>query len=136
MDESKYIQLLDEAYKQLPEVVYKKQRFEVPQVSGRIIKSRTVITNFREIAKHLGREESHFLRFMLKEVGVRGECNDKGDLTLHSRFQPAMLNKAVSSYFLKYVQCPHCNSPDTIITDENSILKCNACGHQEKITRI
>ncbi len=136
MEEKEYLGLLDKAYSELPQVLYKKERFEIPQVKGRLIKSRTVINNFREIAKHFSRNEGHFFRFMLKEVGVRGETNDKGELTLHSRFQPTMLNKAVEKYFKQFVQCPHCNSPDTVFMNDATVLKCNACGHQEKISRV
>lgn len=136
MDKSEYLELLDKAYLELPEVLYKKSRFEIPQVRGKLIKSRTVITNFTEIAKHLNRDSEHFSKFMLKEVGVRGEVDNRGELVLHSRFQPAMLNKAVKSYFTQFIECKHCNSPDTILVDDNTTIKCNACGHQEKISRL
>ena len=135
MNESEYKELLDKAYKDLPEVLYKKDRFEIPQVKGRFIKSRTQISNFAEIAKHLEREEDHFFKFLLKDLGVRGEYNNKG-LTLHSRFQVAGLNKAVENYFKNYVECPHCKSPDTVLINERATLKCNACGHQEKVSKL
>ena len=136
MDEAKYIELLDNAYSELPEVLYKKERFVVPDVKGKLIKSRTVISNFREIAKHISREEDHFSKFMLKDLGVRGETNPRGDLVLHSRFQPNMLNKAVMNYFESFVQCKHCNSPDTEFESNGTALKCNACGHSEKIAKL
>lgn len=136
MDEKEYTELLEKAYKDLPEVLYKKERFEVPEVRGRLVKSRTVVTNFRDIAKHLARDEDHFYKFMIKEVGVRGDISPRGELILHSRFQPAVLNKGVQNYFKTYVQCPHCNSPDTILMNDRSVMKCNACGHQEKVQKI
>lgn len=133
MEQDEYEKLLNKAYEDLPEVLYKKERFEIPQVKGKLIKTRTIITNFNEIAKHFSRDKDHMFKFMLKEVGVRGELNNRNELILHSRFQPAMLNKAVNTYFENYVKCPHCNSPDTIFANNATILKCNACGHQEKI---
>lgn len=132
MDEKKYVELLDKAYSELPQVLYKKGRFEIPTVSGKLIKSRTVISNFREIAKHLSREETHLLKYFLREAGVRGESNDKGELILHSRFQPTALNKIVERYYQGFIECPNCRSPDTTL-DEFSNLKCKACGHQEKL---
>ena len=136
MEEKEYLELLEKGYADLPEVLHKKERFEIPQVTGRVVKSRTVIRNFKDIAKHFARSDEHFFKFMLKEVGVRGDLNPRGELTLHSKFQPAMLNKAVESYFEQFVKCPHCTSPDTVFTDNNCTLKCNACGHQEKISQI
>ncbi|MCA9459158.1 MAG: translation initiation factor IF-2 subunit beta [Nanoarchaeota archaeon] len=136
MEEKEYMELLDKAYEDLPEVLYKKARFEIPEVRGKIIKTRTVITNFRTIAKHLERKEEHFQKFMLKDVGVRGDLSPKGELILHSRFQPAVLNKAVKNYFTNYVECSHCNSPDTVLNADATQLKCNACGHQEKKAKV
>ena len=86
MDSTKYEKLLDNCYSELPEVLYKKERFEIPEVSGRIVKTRTQITNFGDIAKHLQREISHMYRFFLKFLGMRGELNDRnGNVILFSR---------------------------------------------------
>jgi len=134
MDEAQYTKLLDQAYLELPEVLYKKERFNVPEVKGRLIKSRTIISNFREIAKHLSRAEDHFHKFMLREVGVRGDLNERGELILHSRFQPGMLNKGVQNYFKKYVECPNCKSPDTTLNGVS--LTCKACGHEERVPQL
>lgn len=136
MDEDKYLELLDRAYEELPTVLYKQERFEIPKVTGKLIKTRTVVSNFTDIAKHFARDKDHFFKFFLKEIGVRGEYNPRGELILHSRFQPAMLNKVVVDYFNNYVKCPHCNSPDTIFTPNGDVLRCNACGHQEKIKKL
>jgi len=137
MDIKEYEKLLNEAYTELPKVLYKKERFVIPDVKGRIIKTRTQITNFREIAKHLSRSEQHFFKFILKELGVRGDLNEKnGNIILYSKFQPTMLNKAVLKYFKEFVECSHCNSPDTVFINNNMSLKCNACGHQEKIKQL
>ena len=134
MEESEYSSLLDKAYEELPQVLYKEKRFEVPQVKGKLIKSRTVINNFRDIAKTLVREEEGFSKFMLRELGVRGDIDPRGGLVLHSRFQPGMLNKGVLNYFKKYVECPNCKSPDTTL--DGTKLVCKACGHQEKVPEL
>ena len=136
MDEKEYLELLDKAYAELPQVLLKKERFEIPKVTGKLIKTRTVISNFADIAKHFARDKEQLYKFFLKEVGVRGEYNDKGELILHSRFQPTVLNKAVVNYYKQYVQCPHCNSPDTVFSADGTTLRCNACGHQEKIKKL
>lgn len=136
MNSSEYEKLLDQCYSELPEVLTKKKRFVIPDVKGRVIKTRTLIRNFSDIAKHFNRDTPHMYRFMLKFVGVRGELNDKGEVTLFSRFQPAMLNKGVHSYFNQYVECSYCKSPDTELLENNLKIKCKACGHEEKIPQI
>ncbi len=136
MDEAEYTKLLDKAYTELPEVLYKKKRFEIPEVRGRLVKTRTVISNFRDITKQFERPEDHVFKFLLREVGVRGDLQNNGEVVLHSRFQPAMLNKAVERYFKNFVECPNCGSPDTTLDLGLSQLKCKACGHQEKVSSI
>jgi translation initiation factor 2 subunit 2 len=136
MDINEYEILLDKAYAELPKVLYKKERFVVPNVTGKLIKSRTVITNFTDIAKHIERDREHFAKFMLKDLGVRGEVGSRGDLILHSRFQPEGLNKAVGKYFDQFVKCSHCQSPDTVFINDVITLKCNACGHEGSIPKL
>lgn len=137
MEEKEYLNLLDKAYQDLPEVLHKKERFEVPEVRGRIVKTRTHISNFKDIAKHISREQNHMYRYLLKFVGVRGDLNEeKGEVVLHSRFQPAVLNKGIKSYFNEFVVCSHCNSPDTELSEGKLEKKCNACGHQEKVPQV
>ncbi|MFW5704860.1 MAG: translation initiation factor IF-2 subunit beta [Nanoarchaeota archaeon] len=136
MDEKEYLQLLEKAYEDLPTVLYKKERFEIPKVSGRIEKSRTIVTNFREIAKDLTRPENHFSRFFLKEVGVRGEITPRGELTLAAKFQPGILNRTVERYFENYVKCEHCSSPDTDLNLQEGVIVCKACGHRTKVANL
>ena len=137
MEVEKYKQLLDNCYSELPEVLYKKERFEIPQVSGRIVRTRTQITNFLEIAKHFQRDVLHMYRFFLKFLGMRGEYNENnGMVTLFSRFQPAMLNKGVKVYYDQYVECEYCKSPDTELLNNNLLKKCKACGHEQKVPQI
>lgn len=137
MDCVKYEKLLDNCYSELPEVLYKKERFEIPEVSGRIVKTRTQITNFGDIAKQFQRDIGHMYRFFLKFLGMRGELNDKnGNVVLFSRFQPAMLNKGVKAYYDMYVECEYCKSPDTELQNNNLLKKCKACGHEQKVSQI
>ncbi len=136
MDDDKYLKLLDKAYSELPEVLYKKKRFELPEVRGKLIKTRTQINNFKDIAKTFARDQDHLLKYFLKEAGVRGDVNPRGELILYSRFQPAILNKIVKSYYLNYVQCPHCKSPDTTLSEDTTNLTCKACGHQENFAKL
>lgn len=136
MDEKEYLESLDKAYSELPEVLYKKGRFEVPKVTGKLIRSRTIINNFKEIAKILSRDENHLLKYFLKEAGVRGEIDNRGELVLHSRFQPASLNNIVETYFKNFIECTHCRSPDTTMSDDYTKIVCKACGHEAGISRI
>lgn len=130
MKEEEYTKILDEAYKDLPKILHKKNRFEIPKVTGKIIKTRTIISNFKEIVAGFDRDENHLFKFFLKDIGIRGEINSKSELVLHSRFTPTILNKSIKKYFINFVQCPYCLSPDTILDNLNK-FKCKACGYEE-----
>jgi translation initiation factor 2 subunit 2 len=132
MEDSEYLKLLDDGYENLPDILYKKGRFEIPKVKGKLIKTRTIIVNFREIANTFLRDENFLLKFFLKEAGVRGEIDPRGSLILHSRFQPTILNKIVEKFYELYVECPHCRSPDTEL-DKTNNLTCKACGFTGKV---
>lgn len=137
MEESTYLEILEKAYEDLPKVLYKTQRFEIPEVRGRLIKTRTHITNFVEISKDFSREPEHLFKFFLKEVGVRGDLNlNRGEIVLHSRFQPGILNKTVENYFKIYVKCSKCTRPDTILSQDGTTLTCKACGHVETVAKL
>jgi translation initiation factor 2 subunit 2 len=134
MDKEKYLKYLDNAYDELPEFSKISKRFEIPKVSGIITRAKTTIRNFREIAKNFRRDENHLLKFFLKEVGVRGEILKNGYLDLHSKFNPSFLNKTVEKYFNSFVKCPNCESPDTELVENNTKIRCTACGHIETLS--
>lgn len=127
MDEDIYKKLLDKTYEELPETVFEKNRFEIPKVKGKIIKSITTITNFKDILKTLDRDSEHLSKYILKEVGVRGKILDNGFLSLFTKANPAFLNTILEKYFNQFVKCSNCLSPDTKL--ENNKIVCSACGH-------
>ena len=136
MEKKEYLELLENAYKELPEVLQNKKRFEVPKVKGKLIKTRTYISNFGEITKIFDRDSNHLFKFFLKEVAVRAELNkEKGELILYSRSQPEFLNKIIEKYFKEYVRCSYCKSPDTILVDDVGV-ECKACGHKQEVFKI
>ena len=57
----KYEDLLKKARKELPESVFEKERFEIPNVRGHVQGNRTIISNFAQIAATLRRPVEHLL---------------------------------------------------------------------------
>ncbi len=133
MDDKLYEEYLEKAYLELPQKIKKKSRFTIPNVSGKIERNRTIISNFSEISKIFGRNEEHFMKYFLKEAGVRGDKKE-GTLVLYSKFNPNILNKIVRNYFNNYILCPICKRPDTTL--ENNELVCKACGARSKVKNI
>lgn len=132
-----YEELLKKAVKELPESIVEKQRFEIPKVKGHIQGNRTVITNFKQIAKTFNRDINHFLKFILKELATPGKF-DSDLLILGRKVSSALINEKIRKYANMFVLCPVCGKPDTIIETSKgmSILKCTACGNKNPITVI
>ena len=135
MDKNTYLNLLDKVYEELPKEIHKKTRFEIPKVSGKFIKTRTLISNFSNIADIFSRDTNHFFRFFIKDLGIRGEIKN-GSVILFSKFAVSHLNKTVEKYFKEFVECKNCQSPDTKLDGENLKVKCIACGYSFDIKKI
>ena len=61
-----YDTLLKRAYSQLPEEVFKDIRFEVPPADSIVEGNRTVIRNFRDIAKVINRDIQFFAKYIMR----------------------------------------------------------------------
>ena len=56
VEHMEYAELLKRAKENMPEVVYEKERFEIPKVVGHIERNKTIISNFTQIAQYLHRQ--------------------------------------------------------------------------------
>ena len=132
-----YRVLLDKARMELPESVINIDRFEIPNVKGHIQGNNTIISNFAQIAKTLGREVEHFLKFVLKELATPGKL-DGQRLILGRKISATLINQKIKLYAHTYVLCPECGKPDTVITVDSgvSMLKCTACGSKHPVRLI
>ena len=130
-----YKKLLEEARKELPEHVFQKERFEMPKVKGHIQGSRTVISNFLQIANDLRRDPNHMLKFVLRELATPGEIKKSGSVIVGSKVPASRINEKIKQYANSYVFCYECGKPDTKIEKEGdfSFLKCAACGARHTI---
>ncbi|MBW3012393.1 translation initiation factor IF-2 subunit beta [Candidatus Woesearchaeota archaeon] len=132
-----YEKLLKKAVEELPESIVEKQRFEIPKVKGHIQGNRTVLSNFKQIAKTFNRDVDHFLKFILKELATPGKFS--GDLLILGRkVSSALINEKIKKYANIFVLCPVCGKPDTLIeTDKGTLLlRCTACGAKHPIRKI
>tara|TARA_Y100000031_G_scaffold114771_1_gene126958 strand:+ start:188 stop:607 length:420 start_codon:yes stop_codon:yes gene_type:complete len=130
-----YKKLLEKVRKDLPEHVFQKERFEIPNVRGHIQGNRTVISNFLQIAGVLGREPESMLKFVLRELATPGEIKKSGSVIMGTKVPASRINEKVKQYANSYVFCYECGKPDTKIEKEDnfSFLKCTACGARHSI---
>jgi translation initiation factor 2 subunit 2 len=130
-----YENMLDDAREEIPEPEEAHDRFQVPDVSGRIEGGRTIITNFDAIADTLRREPSHLLKFLNRELATRGAIEGK-TAELERRLRPNQLNEKIKDYKERFVVCPSCEKADTVLNKDGTdyMMKCQACGHVEEFT--
>jgi len=132
-----YKKLLKKSIKELPESVMERSRFEIPKVKGHIQGNNTIIRNFKQIAKYLGRDESHFLKFILKEIAAPGKFT-RDFLIIGRKVSSSLLNEKIHRYAEIFVLCPVCGRPDTVLETEKGVstLKCTACGAKHPVRKI
>ena len=125
-----YKKMLEEARKSLPEVVFIKERFEIPKVLGHMQGNRTIISNFLQIASSLRRDVEHLLKYVLKELAAPGEIKKSGALILGTKVSASRINEKIRQYANEFVLCLECGKPDTQIVREGELnyMKCTACG--------
>lgn len=129
-----YETLLDDAYTKVKTNCPECERFEIKRPEGRFEGTKTIVTNFMQIAACLRREPEHLAKFLFKELATPGEIS--GDRLILIRKMPVeRLSEKISFYASKFVICPNCKKPDTEITEENGqkYLRCMACGNKLKI---
>jgi len=129
-----YEKLLERGIESLPEKKSLAERFNIPKAKGHIQGTKTVISNFTQIAQSLGREPQHLLKFILRELATPGEFS--GNLVIFKRkVSASAVNNAVLKYAETFVICKECGKPDTKIVKKGGIsyLKCLACGAQNSI---
>lgn len=132
-----YDTLIKRAYSQLPEEVFKDVRFEVPNPESIIEGNRTVIKNFRDIAKVINRDVQFFAKYVMRELGTAGNVEGQR-LILQGKFSSYLINSKIKEFIEEYVLCDECGKPDTKIIKEGRLhfLKCMACGAIKPIKLI
>jgi translation initiation factor 2 subunit 2 len=129
-----YEKLLEKGINRLPESAKEKQRFEVPKIKGHQEGTKTVLSNFLQIADLLGRKPDHFLKFILRELATPGEI--KGNqVILKRKISASKVNEKIQKYADEFVLCSECGKPDTQIVKEKGAvyMKCMACGARHPV---
>ena len=123
-----YAAMLKKARKELPEIVFQKERFEIPKIQGHIEGNKTVLSNFGQIASTFQRPPANMLKFVLREVATPGAIRGQS-VVMGSKVPASRINEKIRKYAEEYVLCRECGKPDTKLVEEKGItrLKCMAC---------
>lgn len=132
-----YEQLLKKAEEELPEQSQGGERFIIEKIKGHLEGNKTVLINLKAIAKYLGRDENHLLKYLLRELATPGKfVRDR--VILGTKVAASAINKKIIKYASEFVYCSECNKPDTKLVEEKGItyLRCQACGAKKPVKNI
>lgn len=127
---SNYEQLLDRAYKQLPNLSEEKADFKIPEVDSLIQGNKTIIKNMAQIADTARRDREEVAKYLTKELAAPVSL-DGSNLNIMTKVQASILNEKIKRYFELYIICKECHKPDTHVqsTDRGyTTIVCEACG--------
>tara|TARA_Y100000310_G_C20528888_1_gene737464 strand:- start:207 stop:617 length:411 start_codon:yes stop_codon:yes gene_type:complete len=132
-----YEELLKKAEEELPEIVISGERFVIDKIKGHLEGNKTVLVNLSKIAKDLGRETNHLLKYLFRELATPGKVL-RGRVILGTKVSANKINKKIKKYASEFVYCSECNKPDTELKEEKEViyLKCQACGAKKPVKNI
>lgn len=132
-----YETLLEKAEQELPESVAGTERFVIDKVLGHIEGNKTVIINLKKIAKDLGRDEGHLLKYLLRELATPGKFTGER-VIFGTKVAASLINKKIKKYASEFVYCSECSKPDTKLVEEKDImyLRCLACGAKKPVKKV
>jgi len=132
-----YEQMLKKAQEELPENISKGERFVIEGVKGHLEGKKTILVNLHAIAKTLGRDVQHLLKYLLRELATPGKII-RDRTILGTKVSAGKINKKIKKYASEFVFCSECNKPDTELTEEKEItyLKCLACGTKKPVKSL
>lgn len=129
-----YEELLNKAYKDLPDTSKETERFEVPKPEIEMSGNNTIIKNFDAICKYIDRDPVHFSKYLYKALATAGNIENKR-LVLQKKLRFDAINKKIDNYLRDYVYCKECGKPDTKLMkeDRKHYIKCEACGAKKYV---
>ena len=133
----KYEDMLDRAYKKLPEKTKRDSRFEIPRVESEIQGNRTIVKSFPGLAKKINRKADHLMKFLLRELATTGK--ERGSITIFmGKFSRDLMQHKFEKYLEEFVLCNQCNKPDTALKKEKGLTFkiCEACGAKSSVRNL
>ena len=126
--------MLSKARKELPEIVFQKERFEIPNIKGHLEGAKTVLSNFTQIADAFNRQPEHMLKYVLRELATPGSFRG-GAVIMGTRIPASRINEKIRKYAEEFVLCSECGKPDTKLLRDRDLqqLQCMACGAKHPV---
>lgn len=116
----------------------------MPKIEIRKEKTKTVITNLKEICKSLNRKVSYLVKFLEIKLCLKVSYNSKTkECFINGSHDSYRLQEILQRFISEFVLCEKCNLPETLNKVSKLSVKsiCNSRGNQEthsedKLTRF
>lgn len=120
---------LDRAITLMPELGGSDERLQIPDPQAQKDGAFTRLTNLKELADALSRDEEHLHREIQRDLGTAGQL-DQGRARYNGTFSASDFQASIDRYVEEYVRCSECGLPDTRLVREDGtmMLRCEACG--------
>ena len=100
----KYEELLESAYKKLPEVSsVEAVRLEIPLLKSSLSGNKTIISNLDAVAKAVRRDINHVFKFFQRELAASGDMKGTEAIFI-GKFKNEFLNAKVEKYVKEYIK--------------------------------
>jgi translation initiation factor 2 subunit 2 len=131
-----YEALLEKAYSQISEPETETGRWSCPEPKVMLEGKTTILENFVDILGSIRRDEDHFMKYLLSELGTAGKI-DGTRAIFNGKFETTLFDGLVSAYIQDYVICSECGKPDTRLVKDDRvlILRCDACGSHRPVRK-
>ncbi|MBA43012.1 MAG: hypothetical protein CMF62_03270 [Magnetococcales bacterium] len=106
-----------------------KTKLKLPPPQVQRAGKKAILQNFQNICESLKRTQSEVRNFLNEELSTSSNIIADNQLSLTGNFREKNIKRVLGRYVTKYVFCPQCTSPNTIIKKENRIMYiiCNSC---------
>ena len=106
---------------------YKRPKFEVEYIKG---KKQSIIKNIIEMCKKIDRDAPTLAKFFAKAFSTSAKLNKQKFLEINAIISTDDLDKCLQEFIDRYILCPSCDNPETIITKKGNNIEfdCTACG--------
>ncbi|PIA38750.1 hypothetical protein AQUCO_02700154v1 [Aquilegia coerulea] len=95
-----------------------------------------VFANFMEVCLEMHRQPEHVMTFLLAELRTIGSLDKQQRLVVKGRFATINFKVIFQRYMSEYFTCNVCNGTDTILSMEETQLRCEQCGSERFVAAI
>ena len=105
----------------------------IPSVELTQVGNQIHMLNFKQVVQVIKRDDRFLSRFISNQLGAKTTIRDS-TLIIRRQINRSDLEDVLHDFVSKYVICPTCSKPDTILEGTNQFkLICLACGTENHV---